>query len=106
MNIRGRAPYIFRAGFLVKILYAYFPCWFFNTLYKLYRRRCLFCYLTQKATHPYEKIGSGEGRYPYEKNRAFVDLCDFPYENIGLLYRWRPYVSYTREQNRNCHIDT
>ena len=44
--------------------------------------RCIFCYLTQNATHPYQKIGSGEGRLPYEKNRVLSDYRDFPGEFI------------------------
>ena len=66
--------------------------------------RRLFCYLTQNATHPYEKIGSGEGRYPYEKI-GFSPMCEiFPVKIQGFYTGGVLMYFITREQNRNLKI--
>ena len=71
--------------------------------------RCLFCYLTQNPTHPYETIGSGEGRFPYEQIICSAVIVIFLMKTQGLIYPplWvgslMCFIAY--EQNRNCHLD-
>ena len=49
-------------------------------------RRCLFCSLTQNPTHPYEKVGFGEGRFPYESIGFSAIMVTFLRKTQGWIH--------------------